>query len=274
MQASFHIQNQDDHPAGDLYILAGKQSVSFFCANLTNNAFYWLRVYHFVKDSSHQQIATQLQEILTDTCFENTFSKVNLIWTFENHLLVPASLYESSASADMLELLYGENSEGNTQHEFVQSMQAYLVYKVPATIKNIFFAQFPLCHPVHQASLMPNIYTTNTDLLYAHFAPGNFCMLLRQNGQLIFFRHFDYATPEDAAYHILSTCKAFQLDSAKTVLQVAGMINEDSALYLELYKYLQGISFIPLPAAWASHNAWQGNPPHYFSHLFAIAACV
>jgi len=274
VQTSFHIQRYEDHPTGDLYILAGRHSVSFLCANLASTAFYWLRIYHYVKDNTQQTIQNQLQEILAEPCFDKDFSTVNIIWTFENHLLVPSSLYQSNTSADMLDLLYGESSDGNTQHEFVQALQAYLVYKVPAVIKNIFLAQFPLCHPVHEAGLIPSIYNTSTDLFYAHFAPGNFCLMVRKNGQLNFFRHFDYATPEDAAYHILSTCKALQLEPATIELQASGMINEDSALYLELYKYIKGISFLSLPAEWSDLNVWQENPPHYFSHLFAIAACV
>jgi hypothetical protein len=51
------------------------------------------------------------------------------------------------------------------------------------------------------------------------------------------------------------------------------MIDEDSALYQELFKYFPQMKFSGLPENFTYPKGLDAYPSHYFSNLFAIAAC-
>ena len=52
------------------------------------------------------------------------------------------------------------------------------------------------------------------------------------------------------------------------------MIDEKSALYAAIYKYFLNIEFEKLPDGFTYDGAIKEFPPHFFSHLFALASCV
>jgi hypothetical protein len=54
---------------------------------------------------------------------------------------------------------------------------------------------------------------------------------------------------------------------------VSGLIEKDSVLYKEIYKYFETIDFASLPAAYTYVEGITRQPPHYFSHIFAIDSC-
>ena len=55
---------------------------------------------------------------------------------------------------------------------------------------------------------------------------------------------------------------------------VSGMIDVDSSLYSELFKYFLNMEFAILPGNFNYADAIKEQPAHYFSHLFATALCV
>ncbi len=145
-------------------------------------------------------------------------------------------------AAEMLELVYGDLMTGTVQNELVTTHNLHTVYKIPAAIKNIFNNRFPFCIQSHQSSLLINFEKNNKDLLYCNFYPEHLTVMLRKNGQLQMIQQFEYTLPEDAVYHLLNVCQSFDTDAAKTILTVSGMIDTDSSLYSELYKYFQSVN--------------------------------
>jgi hypothetical protein len=87
-------------------------------------------------------------------------------------------------------------------------------------------------------------------------------------------QNFQYKVPEDAAYHLLNVCERFEVKANDTVLHLNGMIDPDSNLYNELYKYFLQTAFGTLPEIFTYNEEIKKYPEHYFSHLFELAACV
>jgi preprotein translocase subunit SecA len=87
-------------------------------------------------------------------------------------------------------------------------------------------------------------------------------------------KNFEFSTPDDAVYHLLNICQSFEVDATKTGLIISGMVDANSNLYNELYKYFLKIDFTTLPENFNYTEEIKNSPAHYFSHLFATAACV
>jgi len=233
-----------------------------------------VQVYHFEKHTTDAAMATFINDILSaENLLQQHFKKIFVTWCFDENILVPFEYFDVTNANAMLDLVYGDATQATTQHEMVLAHNLHSVYRVPAAVKNIFNQRFPFCIQNHQGSLLINIEKVHTNLLYCIFYPNSFTVMLRKNGHLQVIQNFEFSTPEDVAYHLLHICQAFEAATPTTLL-LSGMIDSDSNLYHELYKYFLNIEFATLPGNFNYAEEIKEQPAHYFSHLFATALCV
>jgi hypothetical protein len=141
-------------------------------------------------------------------------------------------------------------------------------------VKTVFNKYFPFAIQHQQQSILVNINKEDSNILYAVMYPGHITVLLKNKGQLQLVQNFEYGTPQDAVYQLLNACKSFDVDPGEITLHLCGMIDADSGLYGELYKYFLHIRFAGLPLNFNYTAGISNYPAHYFSHLFATALCV
>ena len=115
---------------------------------------------------------------------------------------------------------------------------------------------------------------TEGDELFVGFQTNHLTMMLCKEGRLQVIQHFEYSSPEDAAYHLLNACRSFEVLPDKVHLHISGLIDERSGLYEALYKYFLNIEFDKLPAGFSFTEEIKDHPSHFFSHLFYQASCV
>ena len=258
-----------------LLVQAGKQGISFIQLDSGSNTFIAVQVYHFAKHLSDNSIAEEIDSILNAAHLSQLhFKKIFVTWCFDESIVVPRQYFDTAYTKDMLDLVYGDASPAAVQHEMVLSQNLYTVYRVPVAVKNVFNNRFPFCIQNHQHSLLINLGKGSRDLLYCNFYPNHLTVMLRKNGQLQTIQNFEFSTPDDVAYHLLNVCRSFEIKAAQITVTLSGMIDADSNLYTELYKYFLNIGFAGLPGNFNYTEAIIEQPAHYFSHLFATASCV
>lgn len=258
-----------------LFVFAGGSGVSFAVLDRQRNMFTSLCSYHFASNSSiAERNALTAGIISNDAIAQQVFSKTDIIWCTPQSIITPQSFFTREHSGEMLELVFGDAGTFAVKHELVLKQHAYNIYRVDAAAEKKITGKFPAAVQWHQSSLMLNFAADNKNWLYCNFNPGSITVMLRGNGRLQALQVFEYNTPEDAVYHILNVCRQFDIAAVDTLIAASGMIDETSALYRELYKYFLGISFFELPELFSYSDDIKSYPSHYFSHLFATAACV
>ena len=90
-----------------------------------------------------------------------------------------------------------------------------------------------------------------------------------ENYQLI--NSYNYHSPEDVGYILLNLCRQFDIQNIR--LEVSGLLEENSALYKELYKFFTDINFKILSETTVVSEEIAKYPSHYFSYLFEIDSC-
>ena len=83
-----------------------------------------------------------------------------------------------------------------------------------------------------------------------------------------------YTTHEDVLYYLLKCCQQLNLSQQQVYLFLSGLIEKDSALYRELYKYFIHLEFEQLANDIKLTDALTIHPPHYYSSISKLAACV
>ncbi len=273
---SFNITSKNTPSAKqNLFVQAGRQGISFIQLDSNSNTFTSVLVYHFAKHLADTQIAEAIKGIVSAENFEQQhFKKIYVTWCFDENILVPHGYFDAANASEMLQLVYGDIMPGTVQNELVTTHNLHTVYKIPAAVKNVLNNWVPFCIQSHESSLLINFDKGNKDLLYCNFYPEYLTVMFRKNGQLQVIKNFEFITPDDAIYHLLHVCQGFETDATQTVLTVSGMVDANSNLYNELNKYFFKIDFVMLPENFTYTEEIKNSPAHYFSHLFATAACV
>ena len=232
--------------------------------------------YSFSNKLDEQQLTELMQEILQkDELLQKHFSKTHIIWSFPESILLPPGLVNSDNNSDMLNLVYGDAKKGYVKSDFLYRHNLHNIYRVPEGIEASFALKFPYAAQTHQYSLLVNREMNNgEDELFVLFYTNSLTMMLCKEGRLQVIQNFTFDNPEDTAYHLLNVCKSFEVAPNKVKLHISGMIDERSNLYTAIYKYFLHIEFDGLPHDHVYAEEIKDHPPHFFSHLFALAACV
>ncbi len=276
VKPSFNIINENVSGAiPNLFMYVGRQGIAIAYLDRKSYTFNALQIFYFDKRITDKQLAEQINIILNaENLQQKYFNKIFTIWCFNETILVPPQYFDAVHSKEMLQLVHGDAAPVATQNEFIITHNLYNVYSVPDEVKNIFSNRFPLCLQSHQNSLIINFEKSSKDLLYCNFNPYSFDVFLKKDGQLQAIQSFEFDIATDAVFHLLNICHSFDVSAEQVTLCVSGTIDADSVLYNELNKYFLNITFLNLPANFNYAGQMKNYPEHYFSHFFALAACV
>jgi hypothetical protein len=106
------------------------------------------------------------------------------------------------------------------------------------------------------------------------FYSDKMVVIIFKNGQLQLIQTFPYHDSKDPAYHLLNCCQQLKLDPEKLVFEASGLVERQSALYNELYKYFLQLSFEHIEDNIIITDELKEYPLHYFSSLLKMAVCV
>jgi hypothetical protein len=76
-----------------------------------------------------------------------------------------------------------------------------------------------------------------------HFSQGHFEIIVIQNQQLLLFNSFEYLTPEDFIYYVL-TAEQLNINPENFPLELIGSIDIESEYYKIAYKFIRNVSLI------------------------------
>lgn len=271
MKPTLNIQtNNFDYSNAQLFVEIAPQQVSIFVLD-TNHCFNNFISYYLSADISQSENA--LQDIFNDSFFNNIYKNVTVIYTLPESILTPTTLMKEEYNHRMLSLIFGHCNGCIHKFDLVQGQEIYNVYRIPASLSKIITEKFPSCTEHHQFSLLQNPDEAHTTILCIFYNSG--CSIRLQKGhEIILANYFAFATPTDVVYYLLSICKHFTIEVQQVHLVLAGLIEKDSILYKEIYKFFLEIYFLKPSIKYTCHEAFNNYPQHYFNHLFQMAECV
>lgn len=275
MNPSFNIRSADiDSSSSHLFIEAGPAAVSL--AVLDDKNCFTAVVVYALQAGDTGSLAGQLQEILHDeSLLQLNYRKTAVIWNFRESSIIPNDWTNRTDNKDLLNLVYGPSDSSATKSDFLFRLNLHNIYRVPESIDTLFRNKFLFASHTHQYSLLPEVAGKEPgDRLWVSFGGGCLTAVLLKDGRFQLVQQFRYSGADDAAYFLLNTCERFGMDPSEVQLQLCGMIDPDSNLYIGIYKYFLNISWFELPDSFDYCAEIREQPAHFFSPLFATAACV
>ncbi len=275
MNPTFKIQSTGTVSAhAKLFIVISLQEITYLIIDNESECIA-LGSYHFNTDVATDGIANVLKQMISDNqILQESFKKVSVVYAFSTAVLVPASWMIDRGRKDMLELLFGDQTDVFIRTDFLYEQNIHNIYAVPKQIDELASYLFPSVTSTHLYSILPSVNTVSQNNLYCIF--GNNCVtaILFKEGKLQVIQTFIFKVPEDVTYYLLQICEAFEVAAQSVEIYLNGMIDSHSNLFIELNKYFLQMQFQTLPKTFTYPEEIREYPEHYFSHLFEIAQCV
>jgi len=240
-----------------------------------DNYFRNVLIYSFPAEMQAADLTKEIKRILqAEELLQKQYKRTNIFWSFPESILVPPEFMDRETNNEMLNLVYGDANGGVVKNDFLYKHNLHNVYRIPVSIHDIFASQFSSGNQTHQYSLLVERKQDEPNELFAVFYTNCFTVVLRRSGALQVVQSFTYNNPADAAYHLLNVCKSFEVAPDSLTLHISGLVDEKSHLYAAIYNYFLNPRFDELPGNFGYREEIKAHPQHFFSHLFALAACV
>ena len=257
-----------------IVFLLAMDTVSFIVFG-ENNKCLSLYSYHLAAETSAGTAAAPLKEIILSQHLPAAdVDEIVFIFGYPTALIVPNGFAVETSGKEMLELIFGDQSDSFIKTDICPDQNRQTVYAVPQQIKAVTDYIFPSHITRHLYSLLPEIPSIAVNELYCIFYNSTFTAMLVKENKLQAIQTYQYKSPEDVVYYMLQLCESFEASVNDTNVHLNGMISEASNLYNGISKYFLNLQFEALPAGIDYPETINEYPAHYFSHLFAAAQCV
>jgi hypothetical protein len=274
MKALFEILPSGIEPDKCILVCEiNNENFSYLIKNEAQNMYVALAVFEFEKSSDENEYGNILQGLIeSQPLLQGIFKKVCVIYSYNESVLIPFTLYSSLENESVLNLVHGNlQNDSVVLTDLVTEDGVYNAYRVPLKIQNVINSKFPGAENIHQYSALLKQTATAGDKLFIIFYPNRILVKLNKNGHVALINSFVYNTPEDVSYILLNICKQF--DVKNIPVEVSGLIERDSILFKEIYKYFEVIDFASLHGGANYSEQITRQPAHYFSHIFAYDLC-
>ena len=202
--------------------------------------------------------------------FSKYSGSVDILYNFQEALLVPMEKLSSAAAADYLTMVYGDAHKHEIKHDKpADQLGAITIYRVKNSIIDQALRHFHLFQAQHMYTHMLNaLYARNelpAQFLKIQVYHKTFIAVLMINGQLQIIKTFSFQTTEDVCFYLLSMLKEHGITTHDTRIEMSGFIEPHGELHRRLQQLFTQRNFQNLP----EEALLPGMLEQYHAHTFA-----
>ena len=188
---------------------------------------------------------------------------------------IPSAVYKYEDGQLHLDLVYGKAVHTTIISENVVGWNLYNVYRLPSSLQSAASWKFLSGKFWSMYSVMlKNSNAISGDSMVVDFKTDEFTVVVVKQNKLLLAKTYAYSAPDDVLYHLLKACQQVGLTQQTVKLSLSGLIEKDSAVYRELYKYFMNVEFESLCGEVKISSELSDHPEHYYTSISKLAACV
>ena len=272
MKPSFHIKSETAYnPANSiLLMIAGVRHCSFAVMDYLSKVLVEFGYY----TSNDEE--TDYKEFFEETAALNTrYYQVAIAYDANETIQIPSVVYRYEDGQLHLETMFGRSVHTTIVSENVPGWNLYNVYRLPAGLQSAASWKFLSGKFWNLYSvLLKNCSSKNSETIIVDIKTDQFSIVALKDNKLLLAKTFSYSSPEDVLYYLLKCCQQLNLSQQTVKLSLSGLIEKDSAIYRELYKYFINIEFEALYGDVKLAEALTAHPDHFYSSISKLATCV
>lgn len=255
----------------NLFIEAGETHIASLCSPQENKQLSSFELFQF-EAGNKNNFSKIFQEVLLHSALLNqSYNTVKIIWENECCVCVPPSLFNEANAQDYLNTIAGETINNN-HASWYKTGEMVIVFREQEDRREVLQKQFPLAAQHHKYGVLLNNINAEplglSSAINIIFYHTHFIMVVTKHQQLQLIQRFTYHTANEVIYHILNTCERTQIPVNETSFTISGLIDHQSSLYAELYKYISHLHVETMSEVSFNKQAMAGYPSHYFVPFF------
>lgn len=275
MEKLFHIITNTNQPEPDSRILSmniGDRHFSYAITSASGHRLFSLA--YFAGTNPDSEFLAGL--LAAEPALSQPFSEVKTEFQFSQCLLVPESYSENKAqSHELVKAMTGAFRPTEILSDAIKLHQIHAIYAVPRQVFWWLTSKFQAFKHRHHYSaiLQSGNFSGEESCFFIDFRPEEFSVVVVNENQVLLAQTYSYATPDDVLFRLLKICRFFGLEQEKVQIKLSGLVEEQSALYNELFQYFLCTAFRKCPE-WEAGLQQYGYPSQYFVSLKDLATCA
>jgi len=210
-----------------------------------------------------------------------SFNKTRLIIDQGNSTLVPEALFNEEEKGKIFDfnIAGGNDPDAELKHDHLNSINAYSIYRVPASFRKLvsrFFPNATVCH--HANVLIEGLYLKymnldNDKMLFVNTARSRIDILRMKGKKLEYFNSFKYNTADDYMYYLIFVVEQLGLNPETIEMIMMGEVDKHSSLSDLAHKYVRNIKFMKRNEDFRYSFVFDQLPGHYYYNLLNASVC-
>lgn len=269
--------NNEQEATLKLVLEIGDKFLTIIILNESLSRLLAIRQYHI--DHSHERSnADKILDLLShDDLLQHHHYITEVIYNYPESDLVPETAYDVSILRPLSSFVHGDTGKSLVLSEKIDYLNLYNIYRVPGAIHSAVQKQFSAGKYWHYYSLFlcrSGELEEGRNCIHLTLYPDRFILASFRGKDLLLINSYHYHTPEDVAYFALAVCNEHDFEVSEVIVEIKGLINEQSALYTEIKKYFVDVRKGELPGTVDTGDLLVEYPDHYFSPILNLALCV
>jgi len=193
--------------------------------------------------------------------------------------LVPEQFAKDHLSDAIYKTMFGDLQYIDVKSEHVAQWELYNVFGLEKSVYEFLAERFKDIKVTHFISVgLVSMFKNNLEdldsFLKIYFTQNYITLFLVRGAQLQFAQSLYYETTEDAIYQLLNLIDKYKMDLKDIKALVSGHIDEDSATWKELRKYILDIALENSIISSSELEAEHIVGSHFFTPHLHILQCV
>jgi hypothetical protein len=262
-----------------LLVEGNPNAFSYVLLNQRNMSPLGVKYFQLEYSKDHPLIEV-LREILeSDPLLKRPVKETLVVYNFPESSLIPEPLFSMESNREIIDTLHGNLKKGLILTEKIPWWELFNVYRIPPDLHQLLQQTFTAGKYWHYYSLLLKSYkmfdsTDNGDCLKVIFYADKMVVLVVREGKVHLVQTFLYQDTRDVIFHLLNCCRQLNLNQETVKLLVGGLIDKQSALSTELFKYFLHIQFEEIDESIKVTDELKELPLHYFSSILKMTVCA
>jgi hypothetical protein len=186
-----------------------------------------------LKISNTNLLSRHFESLFSEaTILQNNFHRIFPIYHSQNFTLVPEQFCHKQIDKEITPLLFENNDQLSWLHNKIDSLEAELLFAIPASFKEALRKRWPLARTIHPLELLIGRETNaeNQNCLQLLFENDHFSLALYCNNTLKLINNFSFKHPNDVVFFVLTVLRQFSIPAKNISVQYAGNIGAHAGL--------------------------------------------
>jgi Protein of unknown function (DUF3822) len=262
-----------------LLVEVNPNAFSYVLLNQRNMSPLGVKYYQLEHSKDHPLIEVLRDILQSDPLLKRPVKETLVVYNFPESSLIPEALFSMENNREIIDTLHGNLKKGLILTEKIPWWELFNVYRISPDLHQLLQQNFTAGKYWHYYSLLLKSYkmfdsTDIEDCLKVIFYADKMVVLVVREGKVHLVQTFLYQDTRDVIFHLLNCCRQLDLNQETVKLLVGGLIDKQSALSTELFKYFLRIQFEEIDESIKVTDELKELPLHYFSSILKMTVCA